>query len=368
MTIRTVLGSSKPHVAMRPAFRALIRTLRSARKAGHSIAIRGQGDIERFLNASPDPSFDPIDFKERLRNVLTVASTAERLNDALELDRQISEVITVVGDGFVTVQIMGGPEWLTHQQIDPWLGTVNGASSMSSREAASWTHHLDGYNIGGQPIKVLSNHSLPTVRREDRHRQKRSGHQPWLPFWDEIGRFSATPKTIALQHAELFSKHELTILDPFCGLGGDSIAFALSGLNVIAAERDSSRLALARKNAHHFGVDSQIEFFDGDGLDMVKTWCTTNSPFGLFLDPPWGGRDWSQNPMDLDHLLPTDDTIRAAVQSADAVVFKLPRTFPTHELFELRGGWRFELGVATMSDHLADRIRTIQAFTATYCP
>jgi trimethylguanosine synthase len=50
------------------------------------------------------------------------------------------------------------------------------------------------------------------------------------------------------------------IVDVFCGVGGNAIAFALSGKfkRVYAIERNPAALACARHNAEIYGVADQI--------------------------------------------------------------------------------------------------------------
>lgn len=90
-----------------------------------------------------------------------------------------------------------------------------------------------------------------------------------------------------------------------CGVGGNAIAFALSGKwkRVYAIEKDAATLACAKHNAEIYGVADQITWFHGDcleilGLDESKQEKTVPqlkaliATFGvIFASPPWGG--WS---------------------------------------------------------------------------
>jgi len=93
------------------------------------------------------------------------------------------------------------------------------------------------------------------------------------------------------------------ILDAFCGVGGNTIAFALSGRwsRVYAIEKDLETLECARHNARLYGVHDKITFFHGDcfqilGLDENAKDKTVEGirelvkEYGvLFGSPPWGG-------------------------------------------------------------------------------
>lgn len=94
------------------------------------------------------------------------------------------------------------------------------------------------------------------------------------------------------------------IIDLFCGVGGNTIAFALSGRwkRVYAIEKDAATLACAKHNAEIYGVTDRITFFQGDcfellGLDgtnqenAVLPLQTVVGTYGVvFASPPWGGQ------------------------------------------------------------------------------
>ncbi|KAH7910253.1 hypothetical protein BJ138DRAFT_986064, partial [Hygrophoropsis aurantiaca] len=73
---------------------------------------------------------------------------------------------------------------------------------------------------------------------------------------DEEGWYSVTPERIAHQIAERCRCD--TILDAFCGVGGNAIAFAKTCERVIALDTSPIRLALARHNAVIYGVADRI--------------------------------------------------------------------------------------------------------------
>ena len=93
-----------------------------------------------------------------------------------------------------------------------------------------------------------------------------------------------------------------------CGVGGNTIAFALSGRwsRVYAIEKDLATLECARHNAQLYGVHDKITFFHGDcfeilGLEEAKEKekavegiTELVREFGVvFASPPWGGGFWS---------------------------------------------------------------------------
>ena len=113
----------------------------------------------------------------------------------------------------------------------------------------------------------------------------------------------AEETTIALNQGE-----HLVVLDAFCGVAGNTIAFARrAGVQVIAYDLDSARLELASHNADVYGVRDSIEFVCNDVVCALKT-----GHFGdvmtsscsqqrrrhrslidmIFLSPPWGGPEY----------------------------------------------------------------------------
>ncbi|KAM7378666.1 hypothetical protein PAMP_004275 [Pampus punctatissimus] len=108
---------------------------------------------------------------------------------------------------------------------------------------------------------------------------------------DREGWFSVTPERIA-EHIALRVDHSFSdsqlVIDAFCGVGGNSIQFALTGKRVLAVDIDPVRLDLARHNAAVYGVADRIDFLQGDFLQLAP--CLRGDV--VFLSPPWGGPDY----------------------------------------------------------------------------
>ena len=361
MNVRESLQNARPHVSLRAGFKALIQQSRSLRKQGETVAVKGRPDIDRFLAGSLSDSFDPCRFKELLWTLINAETPQEKDFAALALNGIISSVNGPQASGDVNLRIAGGPDWLSSKSLDAWLGSRDRQLKLPVRQASAFVHHLDGYNVGGHPLDVQTTSPLPSVKRADRGRQRAQNVQPWLPFTDEIGRYSATPESIAGQHAEFFASFKGPVLDPFCGLGGDAIAFAQQGLDVHTAEIDKGRMALAKRNASAFKVDSRIHFYPGDGIAHLDSWVSTFPQYLLYLDPPWGGKDWDRSDMGLNQLFPRLDLIQDFIENAVAVTIKLPRSFRTDDLKVIPRQWRFHLGLGSKADHMADRLRLISA-------
>lgn len=158
---------------------------------------------------------------------------------------------------------------------------------------------------------------------------------------DREGWYSVTPENIAAQIAERctslppFSFLPLvlilvrflgrcgTIVDAFCGVGGNAIQFAFTcerGTSfpssplpflslvltrffpaVIALDTSPVRLACARRNAEIYGVADRITFLLTDYVQWSKDYAARDARGEvkeeekvevIFLSPPWGGIDY----------------------------------------------------------------------------
>ncbi|GAA5977200.1 hypothetical protein JCM11641_003874 [Rhodosporidiobolus odoratus] len=116
---------------------------------------------------------------------------------------------------------------------------------------------------------------------------------------DREGWFSVTPENIAAQIAERCRCG--TIIDAFCGVGGNAIQFAFTCEKVIALDISPVRLACARRNAEIYGVADRITFILADWVQWTKDYVQRDQRGEVkdderievvFLSPPWGGIDY----------------------------------------------------------------------------
>ena len=85
----------------------------------------------------------------------------------------------------------------------------------------------------------------------------------------------------------------MILIDCFAGVGGNVIAFALSGRwkRVYAIEKDPRALACAKHNAEIYGVRDRISWYEGDCFEILRNELAELGKHSiLFASPPWGGK------------------------------------------------------------------------------
>ncbi|CEL60865.1 hypothetical protein RSOLAG1IB_04104 [Rhizoctonia solani AG-1 IB] len=123
---------------------------------------------------------------------------------------------------------------------------------------------------------------------------------------DEEGWYSVTPEKIALQIAERCRCD--TVIDAFCGVGGNTIAFAQTCERVIALDISPTRLAIARHNATIYGVADRIEFILCDYVSFARSLASQGRHVDVvFLSPPWGGPSYISSSTEVGPNLGSED-------------------------------------------------------------
>lgn len=188
------------------------------------------------------------------------------------------------------------------------------ASKWANKHGKAW---VDAYDATGMVPYYKTKAEVPEELVKyfyQRHRFFSLYSEPPGCLLDTEGWYSITPEAIADQIADRCRCD--TVLDAFCGVGGNAIAFAKTCQRVIALDTDATRLALARHNAQIYGVADRIEFILTDfvafaeaylsRVDASKQSATGGSVNALgnnassrkidvvFLSPPWGGPSYLQ--------------------------------------------------------------------------
>jgi trimethylguanosine synthase len=144
---------------------------------------------------------------------------------------------------------------------------------------------------------------------------------------DEVALYSVTPEECAIETAQ--NVKNLTVLDAFGCVGGNSMAFGKYCKKVYMIELDKNRIRMAKNNADVYGVKN-ITFIKGDYfMEAPKIIADV-----IYLDPPWGGIDYKNNEkFKLEDFSPDGNSILTlAFRHFEKVILKVPRNFDVDEL------------------------------------
>ena len=134
---------------------------------------------------------------------------------------------------------------------------------------------------------------------------------------DKESWYSVTPEAIANHIAShlLGQIQDAVVLDPFCGCGGNAIAFASQKevKQVVCVDKDIEKLKKAHWNASIYGVQDKLLLVHADAGNILSRYAggklvptsndedKSNNPVPLpqaidviFLSPPWGGVDYGK--------------------------------------------------------------------------
>ena len=142
------------------------------------------------------------------------------------------------------------------------------------------------------------------------------------------GLFSATPEKISLHQARKMDCK--TIVDGFCGIGGNSIGFAKVCDKVYAIENNKNRIGMAKNNAKVYEVEKKIDFICGDFFEELKKIKAE----GAFIDLQWGGPEYEElKKFKLSHFKPDGaKVLKTAFANFEKVAMKVPDNFDLSEL------------------------------------
>lgn len=177
---------------------------------------------------------------------------------------------------------------------------------------------------------------------------------------DKEGWFSVTPEKIAEHIAGRVSQSfECDIVvDAFCGVGGNTIQFALTGKRVIAIDIDPVKIDLACNNAEVYGIADKVEFICGDFLLLAPQLKADV----VFLSPPWGGPDYATaETFDIRTMMSPDgfEIFRLSQKITNNIVYFLPRNADIDQVASLAGpGGQVEIE----QNFLNNKLKTITAY------
>ena len=140
--------------------------------------------------------------------------------------------------------------------------------------------------------------------------------------------------------AAITDSSRTVIIDLFGGVGGNSIAFALSNrwTQIIAIEKDPSVIACGQHNAAIYGASEYITWINDDCFSYLASNSSSidHSKTVIFASPPWGGPGYASDAVfNLDTMYPYSlKAIHEACRYMDSALY-LPRTSDLRQLAKL---------------------------------
>ena len=353
-TLREQLRDTPPRdFALRPAWIRLIQVLRANKRAtGKRANLSSRAAVERALDTPVVEVPKEVGaLKSQLRSLVRELAERDPQDEelrsvAMAIDQQVHQLLPVIASERVSVHVLGWPDDFSMAHRARLLRRpLDSLLSLPPVEAAALIREFDGLILGGCRLEVCVDLSegeqLPPVPREMRAQPMLRGRRSaWLPYLDEEGRRSLTERSRAQAHAALIDTD--VVIDACCGCGGNAIAFAMAGKQVLAIENDATRIGLAQRNAAEFGVAEKIRFFCGELQDHLAPLMTEHPDAAVFVDPPWRKGDSIEEVPRWPDLLPGRKGTERLLSAAPFVLLKLPRSF---DLKTLPGsGWQLEWG------------------------
>lgn len=152
--------------------------------------------------------------------------------------------------------------------------------------------------------------------------------------------FSVTPEAIAIFIAKYLRSYyitdgyktieddDFTIIDVFCGGGGNTIQLAKRFRNVIAIDSNKDNLFCCEHNCSVYGLNEHVQFMKDDWVTTNKQYFIDESVDTIFASPPWGGPGYKNSEIfDLNYLqpLPLKELLESFFQITYNVCLFLPR-------------------------------------------
>ena len=173
--------------------------------------------------------------------------------------------------------------------------------------------------------------------------------------------YSVTPEVVAKHIAErcfaqLGSSPNRTVLDAFCGSGGNTIQFAKQFDTVLSCDIDFIKLQCAQFNANNvYEVGHKINFIMQDFFNLHNTLSEDIKIDMVFLSPPWGGvnyfhakeADISEFPIDCFKIY----THCVRFLKCENLVFFLPRNVNLEQVLCMAGPGGFVEFEQNFLDH-----------------
>jgi 16S rRNA G966 N2-methylase RsmD len=328
MTLREHLADALPRFPLNSAWPEAIRASRSwGRRAERKPQLGGRGDVDRLLALRHATDLDAAELKAALKAVL---DTPEDDLAVATLDAQVGRLLPRIIRGLVPLRVEGAPIGFEPPSVRRLTGLEAIPSLVEPVTAAILRRRFDGQILGGSRLRIEvdlpAGRILPPVPRDLRAEPPpRQRPSPWLKHLDEEGLWSLTPLAIGRRQAQ--AAMGSVIIDVGCGCGGNAIAFAEAGFQVLAIEPNARRRELAAKNFAERHVSDSIELLPGTAREMLPKALRRDPNAAIFIDPPWGGPEWAKELTSWSDLIAPLDVPEPLLRMGAQLIVKAPRTF-----------------------------------------
>ena len=153
---------------------------------------------------------------------------------------------------------------------------------------------------------------------------------------DRESWYSVTPEEISEYISSIIpDSSDSSILDGFCGCGGNIISFSKHFKKVLANDLVESKINMTKNNTKIYECPDNIQYYNKDYFDL---------DFGdeqidyIFLSPPWGGPEYKKDKIySLKKWINPDieKIIEKSLKISKNIIFYLPRNTDLEELANL---------------------------------
>ena len=153
---------------------------------------------------------------------------------------------------------------------------------------------------------------------------------------DRESWYSVTPEEISEYISSIIpDSSDSSILDGFCGCGGNIISFSKHFKKVLANDLVESKINMTKNNSKTYECPDNIQYYNKDYFDL---------DFGdeqidyIFLSPPWGGPEYKKDKIySLKKWINPDieKIIEKSLKISKNIIFYLPRNTDLEELANL---------------------------------
>ena len=127
-----------------------------------------------------------------------------------------------------------------------------------------------------------------------------------------------------------------SVIDGFCGSGGNVIQFSKYCSEVFAIDIDPKKLEICKNNCRIYNCKDNIHFIEYDFLKIQNYPKLKVKADYIFLSPPWGGISYKNSDIySIKESMTPDisEIIKVSLKIVKYIMFYVPRTLMLNELF-----------------------------------